>query len=471
MFAEGCDSGNASPPMRHDGPVHGPGDPERARQVAAALADRGIAAVALTYVDNAGITRVKTVPIGRLEQAVIAGVGMSPVFDVFLVDDSVTTSTHIGGPVGDLRLYPDLAALSRLSGQPGWAWAPADRYTQDGEPHVVCQRRFAAAMTERAAANGLELKMAFEVEWFVGRDDGDGTTPACVGPAYGMTRVVELSDYIRELLVVLDDQGVAVDQFHPEYAAGQLELSVAAADPVGAADRLVLVKETIRAVAQTHGLRVSFAPVVVAGQVGNGGHLHFSVWSEGRNVFTGGDGPYGLTGRGESILAGLLDAVPALCAVGAPSVASYLRLVPQRWAGPWQCWGLENREAALRLVTGTAGVRATAANAELKCVDASANPYLVVGAVTAIATATADEKRKLPDEIAVDPAVLAPDQQPPRLPRSVLEAIDHLEKDERLRSAFGEPLFDAFTAVRRAEAELFDGWSDEEVAAAVRWRY
>jgi glutamine synthetase len=451
--------------------MHGPGDPERARQTAEALAERGVAAVALTYVDNTGITRVKTVPIGRLADAVIAGVGISPVFDVFVVDDSITNSPHIGGPVGDLRLYPDLDALTRLSAQPGWAWAPADRYTQDGEPHIACQRLFAVAMTDRAAERGLELKMAFEVEWFVGRDEGDGTTPACSGPAYGMTRVVELSDYIRELLVVLEDEGVAVDQFHPEYAAGQLELSVAATDPVGAADRLVLVKETIRAVALTHGLRVSFAPVVVAGQVGNGGHLHVSVWSEGRNLFTGGEGIHGLTDRGESILAGLLDALPALCAVGAPSVASYLRLVPQRWAGPWQCWGLENREAALRLVPGTAGRRDSAANAELKCVDASANPYLVVGAVTAVATATADEGRKLPAEITVDPAALPPEDQPPRLPRSVAEAVDHLEKDERLRALFGDALFGAFVAVRRAEAELFAGRPDEEIVAAVRWRY
>jgi glutamine synthetase len=437
----------------------------------AALADRGIAAVALTSVDNAGITRVKTVPVGRLADAVTAGVGISPVFDVFLVDDSITTSAHIGGPVGDLRLYPDLDALTRLSGQPGWAWAPADRYTQDGQRYVACQRLFAAAMTDRAAERGLELKMAFEVEWFVGRDDGDATTPACAGPAYGMTRVVELSDYIRELLVVLDDQGVPVEQFHPEYAAGQLELAVGTADPVGAADRLVLMKETIRAVAQTHGLRVSFAPVVVAGQVGNGGHLHVSVWSEGRNLFTGGDGRHGLTGRGESILAGLLDALPALCAVGAPSPGSYLRLVPQRWAGPWQCWGLENREAALRFVTGTAGTEATAANAELKCFDASANPYLVAGLVTAIATATADDDRQLAEEVSVDPATLPPGEQPPLLPRSIAEAIDHLEKDERFRTVMGDALFDAFVAVRRAEADLFAGWTDDEIAGATRWRY
>jgi glutamine synthetase len=210
---------------------------------------------------------------------------------------------------------------------------------------------------------------------------------------------------------------------------------------------------------------------VVADQVGNGGHLHLSAWSEERNLFAGGEGPHGLTGRGESILAGLLDALPALCAVGAPSAASYLRLIPQRWAGPWQCWGRENREAALRLVTGTAGTERYAANAELKCFDASANPYLLVGAVTAVAAASADEGLTLPAEIAVDPAVLPPEEQPPRLPQSLLEAVDALEKDERLRAAFGDPLFEAFLAVRRAEAELFDGRSDEDIAAATRWRY
>jgi glutamine synthetase len=454
------------------GAVHGPDDPQRARQAAEGLVDRGVVAVALSWVDNAGISRVKTVPVRRLADAVTAGVGMSPVFDVFVVDDSITTSAHIGGPVGDLRLYPDLDALTPLAAQPGWAWAPADRYTQEGEPHPACQRRFAATMAERAANAGVDLKMAFEVEWFAGRAGaGDGTAPACTGPAYGMTRLVELSDYVRELLVVLEEQGVPVEQFHPEYAAGQLELSVAAADPVGAADRVVLVKETIRAVSQQNGLRASFAPVVVADNVGNGGHLHFSAWSEGRNLFAGGDGPYGLSGRGESILAGLLDALPALCAIGAPSVASYLRLVPQRWAGPWQCWGRENREAALRLVTGTAGTEASAANAELKCFDASANPYLVVGAVAAIAAATVDEGRTLPAEVTVDPATLPPGGQPPCLPQSVLEAVDHLEKDGHLRAAFGDALFEAFVAVRRAEAELFDGWSGEEVAAATRWRY
>src|SRR6266508_33535 len=302
----------------------------RARELSAGLAGRGVRAVALTWVDNAGVTRVKTVPVDRLPDAAAWGIGMSPVFDVFCVDDSTPTSRHIGGPVGDLRLHPDLDRLTVLAGQPGWAWAPVDRWTQDGEPYPACQRTFARRQADRAAEAGLELRMAYEVEWFVGRP-GVEPAAACVGPAYGMTRVIELSDYVQELLAALTAEGVAVEQFHPEYAGGQLELSVAPADPVAAADANVLVRQTIRAVAKRQGFEVSFAPVVVAWHVGNGGHLHFSAWEDGRNLFAGGEGRYGLTAHGESILAGLLDRMPALVGIGAPSPASYLRLVPQRW--------------------------------------------------------------------------------------------------------------------------------------------
>jgi glutamine synthetase len=442
----------------------------RADELGAELATRGVRGVALTWVDNAGVTRVKAIPVDRLPHAAAWGIGMSPVFDVFCVDDSITTSRHIGGPVGDLRLHPDLDRLTALAAQPGWAWAPVDRWTQEGEPYPACQRGFARRMAEGARAAGCDLRMAYEIEWYVGAADG---APACAGPAYGMTRMIELSDYAGDLLDALASQGVAVEQVHPEYAAGQFELSIAPADPVGAADDTVLARQTIRAVAARHGLRVSFAPVVVPGHVGNGGHLHFSAWGtdSGCNLFAGGTGPHGMTAPGESILAGLLARLPALVAIGAPSVASYLRLVPRHWAGPYRCWGRENREAALRFVTGVVGARDTAANAELKCVDPSANPYLLAGAVAAIVADSVDAGLRLPPEVTVDPAGMAPADAPPLVPRTLPEAVEHLAGDGGLRAALGPELVEAFLAVRRAEVAIFDGKSPDEIATATRWVY
>jgi glutamine synthetase len=117
------------------------------------------------------------------------------------------------------------------------------------------------------------------------------------------------------------------------------------------------------------------------------------------------------------------------------------------------------------------GSQETAANAELKCFDASANPYLLVGSVAAVACAGLEAGASLPAEVGIDPAALPTDQQPPRLPQSVAEAVAALEADTILREAMGAPLFEAFLAVRRAEIELFAGRTDEEVVAASRWVY
>ena len=436
------------------------------RTVAERLTAAGVEAVALTWVDNVGITRAKTVPAANLAEVAAWGVGMSKVHDVFCVDDSIISSRHIGGPVGDLRLHPDLTAVTVLAAQPGWAWAPVDRWTQDGTPYPPDQRGFARRMVRRAEAAGLRLSMAFEVEWYLA---GPGGAPASDGPAYGMTPVVELSDFARALFVALAAQGVPVRQFHPEYGRGQLEISVGPADPVAAADRAVLVRETIRAVARRHDLRPSFAPVPVFGSVGNGMHLHFSVHREAGPLLGGGDGPHGLTAAGESVLSGVLARLPALAALGAPSVSSHLRRAPQRWAGAYRCWGLENREAALRLVRG---VRTAAdANAEIKCVDPSANPYLVVGAVCAVAAQAVDAGLRLPPEVGVDPATLPPDEQPPRLPASVPDTMAALAADDLLADAFGPELLDAFVSVHRAEWEASQALEDAAVVEAVRWRY
>ena len=447
----------------------------RARALADALAEDGVGGVALSFVDNAGVTRVKTVPVIALPHAAGWGVGMSPVFDVFCVDDSITSGQLAGGPVGDLRLYPDLDRLVRLSAQPGWAWAPVDRYTQGGDEHAGCQRSFARRAAAEAADDGLDVRMGFEVEWVVGTDVGEEFRPACRGPAYGMTRMVELSDYCHDVLTALAAESVDVLQLHPEYAAGQFELSARPLDPVGAADQVLLVRETVRAVSRRHGMEASFAPAVVAGSVGNGQHLHLSLRHGGINLLDGGYGRYGMTGEGESFLAGVLEAMPALTAILAPSVGSHLRLVPSHWAGAYRCWGRENRESALRLVTGSTGETDVAANAEVKCVDASANPYLVVGAILAVGVASLDKGLTLPDEVSGDPAALDPAELQRlgvgRLPETVAAALACLDGSDLLKNAMGDYLFDAFTAVRRAEDALFAQSTPEQVVAATRWRY
>jgi glutamine synthetase len=447
----------------------------QAEQHVRALVERDVGMVATTFVDNAGITRVKSVPLRRLPELAAWGVGASTSFDYFRFDDWLAAPPDGTAPVGDLRVIPDLRRLVPLAAQPGWAWTPGDRYRQDGEPHDRCNRLLLQRLVDQAAGDGLELKAAFEIEWVVSAGDGDDFVSAAIGPGYGMSRLVVVSDYVRDLIEALSAERIKVEQFHPEYAAGQLELSVAAESPVDAADTSVLVRSTIRAVGRRYNFRTSFSPKVEADGVGNGGHVHLSVWRDEQNLMAGGNRPFGLTPDAEAFAAGILQRLPALLALGAPSVASYLRLVPSHWAGVYACWGLENREAALRMITGSAGSSDWAANLEVKCLDLTANPYLLLSGLLATGLHGIAARARLPEPVDVDPAVLAAEERArrgiERLPTTLRESTDALAADPVLRDALGSALIDSVVAVRESEIELFAEASNEDVVRAFRWTH
>jgi len=452
----------------------------RARDLVPGLAEQGVVGVAVTSVDLSGITRTKGFPLARLPEVAAWGVGTSVVFDTYGTDDlAVPAPPGVGGAVGDLRLHPDVERLARLPATPGWAWAPADRYAQDGSEHPLDSRLLLARVVAALAADGFTARAAVEIEWVfaverAGDSAGDGPIVAPTSAnAYGMSRLVETAEVLRDLLVALDGAGVEVGQIHPEYGTGQFEVSVAAEDPLGAADTSVLVRQTIRGVARQHGLRVSFAPKVVVGDVGNGGHVHVSLQADGHNLMTGGPGAAGMTGAGEGFAAGVLAHLPALQAIGAPSAASWLRLLPAHWAGAWAAWGVENRETALRFLPGATGEHVRAANLEVKSFDLAANPYLLMAGVLAAGAAGTRAGLPLPAPVGVDPATLddtaraAAGIEP--LPAGLSAAADALAADEVLTAAFGEPLTATLVAHRRAEVERFAGMDPAEVVAATRW--
>ncbi len=433
-------------------------------------------------VDPAGVTRVKCIPLRRFEEAARFGIGISKTFSVFMMNDGLTSAPGIDGPSGDMRLVPDPAATIALAAVPGWALAPVDQHDQDGGIWPPCPRSFARRMLERLGEHGLELRGAFEVEFFLGRraDPGgaDEPDPAPVhtGPGYSANVLADVQDFATDFVRALESQGTGVMQFHPEYSTGQLEVSVPHTSGISAADTNLVVRHTIRSVAHSHGLTPSFSPAVFAGLVGNGAHLHFSLWDRrGRNLFAAGDGPEGMGGRAEAFCAGVLEALPALTAITCPSAASYLRLQPHRWAGAFTAWGRENREAALRFVTGMTGSRDEAANMELKAIDPAGNPYLVLGAVIAAGLDGMERERTLPAPTTADPASLTSARRRKlgirQLPSSLGAAVEELERSSMLRAAMGDMLFDSFVATRRGEVEAFAGADDDALARAHRWRY
>jgi glutamine synthetase len=372
-------------------------------------------------------------------------------------------------PTGDLRLVADLGA--HVVDGP-FAWAPADLVDLEGAPWPTCARTFARRMEQAAAERGLTCPMTFETEFTAWDADGE---PLHAQPAYGIEATRAAGAYLLALVRRLRALGVPVDQVHPEYAPGQLEVSVGVAGPVAAADRVVLVRDVIRTVARELGLRVSLSAKPTPDALGNGAHLHLSLWRGGANLFGTGDDGYGMTPEARSFLAGILAELPALFGVVCASPVSFLRHGPSRWTGVYACWGVENREAPLRLIQGHRASRPGAANVELKAVDASGNPYLAVGAVIAAGLRGIDAGLELPDEVAIDPATMddatrtAADIAP--LPGDLASAAAAVRASDVLRAAMGETLHDTLVAVRVKEDAGAAGASADELCERYRFRY
>jgi len=420
-----------------------------------------------SVVDNAGVTRAKTVPAARLRRAARDGIGLSPVFALMCTDDAITTSPLVNGPVGDNRLMPDLSAAAPLGPDNTTFWAPADQLSQDHQPIPICQRSALRSQEQRAIAAGLDVRLGFELEFTVFAGTSDEPTVATLGPAYGVLATLKLEEFIVELMEALDAAGVAPEQLHPEYAHGQLEVALPPASPLAAADQSQLARLVIHRVARRHGLMVSFAPITVAGFVGNGAHIHFSA-SLGGVAFGSSDGP---SEHAQYLIAGVLDHLDALTGVLAPSVVSADRRIPGNWAGAFACWGVENREAALRYVPGSISSRPDSANCELKIGDPSGNVYLSAASVLAAALDGLERQAVLPDGFDRDPTTYPEDEQPRRLPLTLEDALSALERSDVLRAALGDAIVEPFLAVRRNDAASLGQLSLEDRVRALRWRY
>jgi glutamine synthetase len=287
--------------------------------------------------------------------------------------------------------------------------------------------------------------------------------------------MLAVDEFAAQVLADCAANGIPIGQLHAEYGLAQMELSIGVADPVTAADRQMLARQTIHAAARAHGLRASFAPLVALEAPGNGWHIHSSVSRDGRNLLAGGDGPEGMTPEGAAYVAGVLRELPAVAGVAAPSTPSLLRRRPGYFASAFAFWGVQNREAALRFVPAGAFVPESVANVELKASDASGNPYLSLAAVISAGLAGIADGLTLPEPIQDEPGGWEQAERDRRgvrlLPATPAEAIDAVAGSAAVLAAFGDDLLGAWLAVRRGDANAAEGVSPEDLVAQYRWRY
>lgn len=451
--------------------------PADIQELGTRLAGQGVLGVQIGWVDNNGIVRSRIVPVGELASAAQSGVGVTAAFAVFDSHDGITFAHQdLSTPSGDVRLVPVIdepGAVVRLAGQPHLAWVNGRQLSADGEPWPYCQRGVLERQVEVASAAGMQMRAGFEVEMVLAREGAD-FTPAHRGPAYGPNALRDVDEFVARLLGDLAANGIEIGQLHAEYGQAQVELALAATDPLTLADTQVLTRQTIHSAARAEGLRVSFAPITTAAGAGNGWHLHTSMSRDGRNILPG-QGEHGLSQEGRGYLGGLLRELPAIVAVTAPSTGSLLRRRPGYWAGAYGFWGVENREAALRLVPDSRLLGPERTNVELKACDASANPYLALAMVLGAGLAGVADGADLPEPVQEDVGTWDEDRRAAAgitpLATTHEEARAHLIGSDLARDVLGERLLGAFVACRDADAAWAAKHSAQEIVEAQRWLY
>lgn len=408
--------------------------------------------IRVLWCDNANVIRAKAIHISALPERFDSGVSLSVAQQALpVMEDVVIPQTGLE-PVDEVWLVPDWDTLAILPYAPGQVRVIGNMI-KNALPWSLCPRSFLKRMLAEAKREGFEVMAAFENEFFLLQAVTDEVVPAdktgfCSTLSMDLNRAV-----IDKIVSALLAQGIPVELYYPESGPGQHEISVRYTEALQAADWQIAFRETVHGVAVQHGLKASFLPKIFADKAGSGCHLHLSLWRDKQNLMPDPESAWGLSAIAQTFVAGLLHHLPALMALTTPSPNSYRRICPHTWSGAFRCWGLDNREAAIRVPTPPTNRGVT--QCELKTMDASANPYIALGAVIAAGLDGIRHNLSLQEPVAVDPGYLPQPERRARkidrLPTNLGDAIEHLSHNEMLLNSLGPGLAQAYVAVRKAE--------------------
>jgi glutamine synthetase len=402
--------------------------------------------------DLSGLVRGKAFPAAEIATRLRRGVGYTHSNIMMSVFGPIYATPF--GTAGDLMLVPDESAMVQVPVDDG----PSERFylgdlrTTDGAYWDYCPRHFLRrALDALHAETGFSLRAAFEQEFvYTGVEHRAGSP-------YALDLFRRQGGFGEALMSAIRQAGATPDSFLPEYGPRQFEMTEAPTIGLRAADEAVIVREMARGVAFRMGARAILSPMLEPKGIGNGTHIHFSLCDAGGAPAThDAAGPYGLSAVAEKFAAGVLHHMPALAAVTAPSVASYFRLTPDRWAPTRADLGVGDRGASLRVcptfAPRDAADEAAQFNLEYRVCDAAASPYMALGAL--VHAGVDGIRRGLP---------LPADA--PRLPHSLDAALDALQATPAATDWFGPGFLDAYILFKRSEIAALSGLDDDAICA------
>lgn len=435
------------------------------------LRAQGCRRIKLGITDMDGVLRGKYLGLDKLASLVTSAAGFCDCIFGWDIDDQLYDNArfsgwHKGFPDADYRL--DLDSVRMLPHEDGTPFFLAELVPPAGaEFHPICPRNLLRRVLAQASEDGFAATMGYEYEFFLfeetphslrdkGYRDLKPYTPGNFG--YSVLRSSVGADLHQDFLDYCETMNVPIEGYHTETGAGVMEAAIQKAAGLDAADRAVLFKTFAKVFFQRQGLVPTFMARWSMDYPGQSGHLHMSLQdaTTGAPVFAD---PAGADARGrmskvmQHFVAGQIAYMRELCALVAPTINSYTRLVKGFWAPTAATWGMDNRTTALRVIPGPD----RALRVEYRLAAADGNPYLVAAAALASGLEGIRRELPLPEPVAGN-AYDVQDGLPGelQLPSTLREAAALFSASELARRTFGDAFVDHYTATRLWETRQFE---------------
>jgi glutamine synthetase len=443
-------------------------DQAKREHILATVEAKGVGFINLEFTDVVGMAKCVTIPVEQLPDCLIHGKW----FDGSAIEGFARVAES------DMYLFPDLETFAILPGKvrpqeitASILTAPDDQFLEAGAvARIICDVRAPDGVRfdgdpratlynalEVAHSMGYNFLVAPELEFFLLHLEDKTPTPLPHDRGGYFDLSTDLAATVRRQMVqALQQMGIRIEASHHEVAAGQHELDFETAEALHIADGLMTAKYIIKGIAAQHDLYATFLPKPFFGVNGSGMHTHQQLISSatGRNVFVDEHGEYGLSDIGHYFIAGQLAHARAMCAILAPLVNSYKRLVPGFEAPVFIKWGRVNREALIR-VPRPGTDRQLTARIELRCPDPSSNPYLALAVM--LRAGLDGIQRKLPLPPAMDESLFLRDEgerqrhRTKLLPATLGEALEGLREDSLIRETLGDSIYEGFIEAKSFE--------------------
>ncbi|KAF2083798.1 glutamine synthetase/guanido kinase [Saccharata proteae CBS 121410] len=391
----------------------------------------------------------------------------------------------------DVIAVPDLSSYRRIPWENDVPFFLVSFYDPDTQESVsACPRSLLRRTVDKIHEQGLGAMAGAEYEFYQFRAPGalsGNTEPNSSATAaflrdnpphqlpsltegmfgYSLTRPTHNQEYYYGIFDACEKFGCAIEGWHTESGPGVFEAALEFGEITQMADKAALFKLTTKSLGSKFGITPCFMAKPRAGLPGNSGHMHVSLVDKksGQNLFYRGsedpNPPYPdlkyLSDLGRHFLAGLLDGLPDIMPILAPTVNSYKRLVENFWAPVTVSWGLEHRAASIRLIAPpTASPKAT--RFEVRVPGADTNPHLVLAAILALGWRGVEKKLEIP----VPPLGKGQDvggdaDKGQRLAKSLKEATATMMREGSVaREALGDEFVEHFGGTREHEVRVWD---------------